>query len=141
MDVKSKKITIQIKDKEYKIESINEHKLLINKIKSILEDQFNLDLTKAKNLYKIYYLDEDGDKLYIKSQEDYNYFVNSVTKLYLEIDESVIENLKKEETSPPSVPTNSSNKELVLLETIRQLTKANEELKKENEIYSEIKTK
>ena len=138
MDVESKKISIQIKDKEYKIESINEHKLLINKIKSILEDQFKLDLAKAKNLYKIYYLDEDGDKLYIKSQEDYNYFVNSVvTKLYLEIDESVIENLKKEET-PPSVPSSSSKKELELLETIRQLTKANEELKKEKEIYSQI---
>ena len=145
MEDKSKKIKIKIKNKEYNIDSVNEVHLLNNEILSLLEKIHKIDLSKAKNLYKVFYFDDDGDKIYIKNKEDYNFFINSSSEIYLEINENEIENIKKEEKNsgfskdpPISIPQGPSSKELELLEQIKQLTKLNEKLKKEKDLYSEM---
>ena len=77
------KITIYLKEKEYKIDKISDLKILNNKIISLLEEIYDKHLSEIKNLYKIYYLDEDSDKTYVKTLEDFKYFINTSSTLYL----------------------------------------------------------
>ena len=78
MDNNQNNIIIYLKGKEYKIDKTNEFQLLNKKIISLLEERYNKNLTKANNLYKIYYLDEDKDKNYIKTPEDFKYFIDTL---------------------------------------------------------------
>ena len=134
------KITIYLKDKEYTIDKANDFKLLNNKIISLLEEKYDEHLTGIKNLYKIYYLDEDGDKIYVKTLEDFKYFINTSSKLYLEVNENIINQMKSEKKlSEFSKKSNSdknknNNNELKLLEKIEELTRRNKNLKKEKDL-------
>ena len=135
------KITIKIKEKEYKINSTSDLKLLNNEIISLLESIYDTNLKDSNNLYKIYYLDEESDKLYIKSVEDYNFFVNNQSKvnlIYLELDENIINKIKSTEKDIKFSETSLSDNELKLLEKIENLSKLNQDLKMEKEIYNKM---
>ena len=91
----SQKITINLKEKGYKIDKASDFKLLNNRILSHLEEIYGKYLIEVKNLYKIYYLDEDGNKIFIKKRS-FKYFINISSKLYLEVNENIINQLKSE---------------------------------------------
>ena len=128
------KITVYLKEKEYEIDKINDFQILNNKIISLLEEIYDKDLTKVNNLYKIYYIDEDNDRTYVKTLEDFKYFINTSSTLYLEANENEINKIKIEKLSNNS----NSDNELKLLEKIEELTRINENLKKEKDLYSEM---
>ena len=134
------KITIYLKEKEYKIDKISDLKILNNKIISLLEEIYGKYLSEVKNLYKIYYLDEDSDKTYVKTLEDFKYFINTSSTLYLEVNEKIINEVKSEKIiSELSKNSNSnSDNELKLLAKIEELTRINENLQKEKDLYSEM---
>ena len=135
------KLTIKLKDKEYKIDYTDDFKTLNNKIKAILEEEYHIKINKINNLYRAYYLDDDKDKNYIKNKEDYGFFINISQELYLEIDEKKIKEIPSEkniELKDKNENENENENELKLLETIKELTKRNEDLKKEKDIYSEM---
>ena len=129
------KLIIKMKDKEYKIDYTDDFKTFNDKIRAILEEEFHTKINQINNLSKIYYLDEDEDKTYIKSKEDYTFFINISQELYLEIDEKKI----KEISSENNIELKDINQnELKLLETIKELTQRNESLKREKDMYSNM---
>ena len=138
MDNISGKIIIKINDKEYLIDSTSDFKLINSKIIDILEEIYKKKLSDSNNLYKIFYFDEDNDKIFIKTQEDYNYFINISSTLILEIDENAIIKIKSTDEIPELQKDSPSDNELILLEKIKELTKINENLKKEKDLYSEM---
>ena len=138
MDNISGKIIIKINDKEYLIDSTSDFKLINSKIIDILEEIYKKKLSDSNNLYKIFYFDEDNDKTFIKTQEDYNYFINISSTLILEIDENAIIKIKSTDEIPGLQKDSPSDNELILLEKIKELTKINENLKKEKDLYSEM---
>ena len=129
------KLIIKMKDKEYKIDYTDDFKTFNDKIRAILEEEFHTKINQINNLSKIYYFDEDKDKTYIKSKEDYTFFINISQELYLEIDEKKI----KEISSENNIELKDINQnELKLLETIKELTQRNESLKREKDMYSNM---
>ena len=58
------KIIIKIKDEEYKIDYISDISLLNQKIMSIIKEKYKITSNQCnKNLYKLFYFDEEDDKL------------------------------------------------------------------------------
>ena len=135
----SGKIKIKIKDKEFEIEFIRDLKTLQDKIISLLEKEYNKKLKDVKNLYKIYYIDEENDRNYIKTSEDYNFFINISDEIFTEVDEELIEGLRSQEADMGGGGNDSnSKKELELMKEIEKLKKENENLKKEKILFNEI---
>jgi hypothetical protein len=135
----SRKIKIKIKDKEFEIEFIRDLKILQDKIISLLEKEYNKKLKDVKNLYKIYYLDEENDRNYIKTPEDYNFFINISEEIFTEVDEELIEKLRRQEADMGGGDIDSNSpKELELMKEIEKLKKENENLKKEKVLFNEI---
>ena len=69
----------------------------------------------SNNLYKLYYLDEDNDKIYIKTAEDYTYFTNTTNIIHTEIDEESINKLKDQEEDKESEPISITENELNMI--------------------------
>ena len=135
----SGKIKIKIKDKEFEIEFIRDLKTLQDKIISLLEKEYNKKLKDVKNVYKIYYIDEENDRNYIKTSEDYNFFINISDEIFTEVDEELIEGLRSQEADMGGGGNDSnSKKELELMKEIEKLKKENENLKKEKVLFNEI---
>lgn len=135
----SGKIKIKIKDKEFEIEFIRDLKTLQDKIISLLEKEYNKKLKDVKNVYKIYYIDEENDRNYIKTSEDYNFFINISEEIFTEVDEELIEGLRSQEADMGGGGNDSnSKKELELMKEIEKLKKENENLKKEKVLFNEI---
>ena len=130
------KLRIKMNDREYELDILYDFNLINKTIISLLEEEYNKKINKTNNLYKIFYFDEDQDKNYIKSQEDYNFFLNITNELHLEVDEKKINEMSSEKDL--NIKENTSEKELVLLEEIKKLKKENEDLKKEKDLYSEM---
>ena len=84
------KLRIKMNDREYELDILYDFNLINKTIISLLEEEYNKKINKTNNLYKIFYFDEDQDKNYIKSQEDYNFFLNITNELHLEVDEKKI---------------------------------------------------
>lgn len=127
------KTKIKLKDKEFEIDFTSELEQFNKDIFSILEKEYKKKLKYTNNLYRLIYFDEDNDKIFIKTQEDYNYFVNISNEVIVEVDENLIsQNSEKE-------PESSNNmNEKNLLEKIEKLSRINEELKKKNDLYDEM---
>ena len=141
MKSESDKIIIKINDKDYKIDSANDIKLLNGKIISLLEELYETKLKNFNNLYKIFYLDDENDKTYIRTQEDYNYFINNLSQIniiYLELDKNFINKIKSIKENNNNIVASPSFNELKLLDQIENLSKINQDLKKEKEIYNKL---
>ena len=113
----SKEIKVKLKDKDkekdFNIVIDEKYETFIKKINSIIEEEYNIKIKETNNLYKIYYFDEDNDKLYIKSEEDFSYFINlDVSNIYLEINDSLINS--------------------IILDEFKKLKKQNDGLKRQN---------
>ena len=135
MSSKVKKITVKIKDKEFQIDYTSDYNLLRNNITTILEKEYKKKLINKNSLFRLYYFDEDNDKLYIKSVEDYTYFTNISSEIFLEYTDSLINQIKSEEEKPI---VNNNDNENDLLEKLEKLSIINEELKKKNNLYNEM---
>ena len=139
----SRKINLKLNTKTFKIDFVTDLDLLNKEIVSILEKEYNKELPKdkANNLFKLFYLDQDGDKFYINNKSDYTYFVNDpMDEIHVEINEFTIKqikltNIKEEKIKTDSV--SSKNNELLLFQKIDELSKLNLELKKEKELSNE----
>ena len=139
MESFSRTINLKIKDKTLNIDLINDLEELNNEIISILEKEYNKSLPKTNNLFKLYYFDEDKDKYFISSKEDYIFFVNgSYNDLFVDINEFSINQVESGKDDLEKIETKLSNaNELALYEKINELSKLNLELKKEKEISNE----
>ena len=139
MESFSRTINLKIKDKTLNIDLINDLEELNNEIISILEKEYNKSLPKTNNLFKLYYFDEDKDKYFISSKEDYTFFVNgSYNDLFVDINEFSINQVESGKDDLEKIETKLSNaNELALYEKINELSKLNLELKKEKEISNE----
>ena len=132
-------IMVKFKDKEYKIDFTNNFNLLLKNLISVLEKEYKKKIKEPTNLFRIYYLDEDNDKLFIKNEQDYTYFTNISSEIFLEINEDAINQISSEEDKEekPKDKIDNENK-LKLLEKIEKLSKINEDLKKKNSLYNEM---
>ena len=132
-------IMVKFKDKEYKIDFTNNFNLLLKNLISVLEKEYKKKIKEPTNLFRIYYLDEDNDKLFIKNEQDYTYFTNISSEIFLEINEDAINQISSEEDieEKPNDKIDNENK-LKLLEKIEKLSKINEDLKKKNSLYNEM---
>jgi hypothetical protein len=136
MESLSRKIKLKIKDKSIDIPLITDFEQLNNEIISILEKEYNQKLPREKKLFNLHYFDEDNDKYFINSVNDYTYFVNgSYNELFVDLNEfsfnNQIDNIEKINKE------SSSENELQLIQKIDELSKINLELKKEKEISNE----
>ena len=133
MESEVPKIKIKLKDKQFEVDFTSELDQFNKDIFSILEKEYKRKLKYANNLYRLLYFDEDNDKIFIKTQEDYNYFINISNEVIVEVDESLIsQNSEKE----PDSLRNENEKNL--LEKIEKLSRINEELRKKNDLYDEM---
>ena len=139
MSSDSRKIDLIIKDKTFQIDFITDLDLLKKEIKSILEKEYNKKLPEEKNLFKLYYFDDDKDKNWISKKEDYLFFVNDpVDNIYVDINEFLINQINssidiKESLDSPI----SKENEIILFQKLDELSKLNLELVKEKEIMKE----
>ena len=136
MESLSRKIKLKIKDKSIDIPLITDFEQLNNEIISILEKEYNQKLPRENKLFNLHYFDEDKDKYFINSVNDYTYFVNgSYNELFVDLNEfsfnNQIDNIEKINKE------SSSENELQLIQKIDELSKINLELKKEKEISNE----
>ena len=69
MSSDSRKINLIIKDKKFEIEFIEDLDLLNEKIISILENEYNKKMPRSNNLFKLYYVDEESDKNFIRASK------------------------------------------------------------------------
>ena len=129
---------IKIKDKDFEIDSITDLKSLHKNVISILEKEYNKKIQESNNLYKLYYLDEDNDKIYIKTPEDYTYFTNNTNIIHTEIDEEAINKLKDPEEDKESEPISITENELNMIKKIEKLKRKNEQLEKEKGLINEM---
>lgn len=129
---------IKIKDKDFEIDSITDLKSLHKNVISILEKEYNKKIQESNNLYKLYYLDEDNDKIYIKTAEDYTYFTNTTNIIHTEIDEEAINKLKDPEEDKESEPISITENELNMIKKIEKLKRKNEQLEKEKGLINEM---
>ena len=127
------KIKIELKDKEFEVDFTSELEQFNKDVISILEKEYKKKIKYTNNLYRLLYFDEDNDKIFIKTQEDYNYFVNISNEVIVEVDDSLIsENIEKKLDSSKNVDEKN------LLEKIEKLNRINEELRKKNDLYDEM---
>ena len=127
------KIKINFKDKKFEVDFTSDLEQFNKDVFSILEKEYKKKLKYANNLYRLLYFDEDNDKIFIKSQEDYNYFINISNEAIVEVDESLIS--QNSEKEPDSL---GNENEKNLLEKIEKLSRINEELRKKNDLYDEM---
>ena len=139
MSSDSRKINLIIKDKKFEIEFIEDLDLLNEKIISILEKEYNKKMPRSNNLFKLYYVDEESDKNFIKSKSDYNYFVNDPSEnIYVDINEFSINQIDSSENDIDIIKNSTSKEnELILFKKIDELSQINLELMKEKEIAKE----
>ena len=141
MSVDSRKINLIIKDKTFQIDFINEFNLLCEKIVSILEKEYNKEIPKANNLFKLYYYDEEKYKNFINSEKDYIYFVNEPAEnIYVDINEFSINQVDSSKNDIDIIQVQNSltkDNELILFKKIDELSKINLDLMKEKEIAKE----
>ena len=139
MSSDSRKINLIIKDKKFEIEFIEDLDLLNEKIISILEKEYNKKMPRSNNLFKLYYVDEESDKNFIKSKSDYNYFVNDPSEnIYVDINEFSINQIDSSENDTDIIKNSTSKEnELILFKKIDELSQINLELMKEKEIAKE----
>ena len=139
MSSDSRKINLIIKDKKFEIEFIEDLDLLNEKIISILEKEYNKKIPRSNNLFKLYYVDEESDKNFIKSKSDYNYFVNDPSEnIYVDINEFSINQIDSSENDIDIIKNSTSKEnELILFKKIDELSQINLELMKEKEIAKE----
>ena len=73
------------------------------------------------------------------NEQDYTYFTNISSEIFLEINEDAINQISSEEDKEekPKDKIDNENK-LKLLEKIEKLSKINEDLKKKNSLYNEM---
>ena len=130
-------IILKIGNKEIPIKIVDNFKQLNEQIIKFLEKEYNNKLDNQKNLYRIYYEDEDKNINYVKSEEDYKFFINGGSEykliLILELDETTISKITLKKDSPPE-----KKQEIVeiiknedLLKTIEQLKQRNENLEEQ----------
>ena len=139
MSSDSRKINLIIKDKKFEIEFIEDLDLLNEKIISILEKEYNKKMPRSNNLFKLYYVDEESDKNFIKSKSDYNYFVNEPSEnIYVDINEFSINQIDSSENDTDIIKNSTTKEnELILFKKIDELSQINLELMKEKEIAKE----
>ena len=139
MSSDSRKINLIIKDKKFEIEFIEDLDLLNEKIISILEKEYNKKMPRSNNLFKLYYVDEESDKNFIKSKSDYNYFVNDPSEnIYVDINEFSINQIDSSENDKDIIKNSTTKEnELILFKKIDELSQINLELMKEKEIAKE----
>ena len=139
MSSDSRKINLIIKDKKFEIEFIEDLDLLNEKIISILEKEYNKKMPRSNNLFKLYYVDEESDKNFIKSKSDYNYFVNDPSEnIYVDINEFSINQIDSSENDTDIIKNSTTKEnELILFKKIDELSQINLELMKEKEIAKE----
>ena len=136
MSSDSRKINLIIKDKKFEIEFIEDLDLLNEKIISILEKEYNKKMPRSNNLFKLYYVDEESDKNFIKSKSDYNYFVNDPSEnIYVDINEFSINQIDSSENDTDIIKNSTTKEnELILFKKIDELSQINLE---KNKIYLE----
>jgi len=139
MSSDSRKINLIIKDKTFQIDFITDLDLLNKEIISILEKEYNKKLPEEKNLFKLYYIDDDKDKNWISKKEDYLFFVNDpVENIYVDINEFLINQINSSKDIKESLDSPSSKEnEIILFQKLDELSKLNLELVKEKEIMKE----
>lgn len=139
MSSDSRKINLIIKDRKFEIEFIEDLDLLNEKIISILEKEYNKKMPRSNNLFKLYYVDEESDKNFIKSKSDYNYFVNDPSEnIYVDINEFSINQIDSSENDIDIIKNSTTKEnELILFKKIDELSQINLELMKEKEIAKE----
>ena len=139
MSSDSRKINLRIKDKSFEIDFITNLDLLNKEIISILEKEYNKKLPEEKNLFKLYYFDDDKDKYFISSEKDYNFFVNDpADDIYVDINEFLINQINSSKDIKESFDASSQKEnELLLFQKLDELSKLNLELIKEKEIVKE----
>ena len=129
-----RKINLKIKEKSFKIDFVTDLDLLNKEIISILEKEYNRELPKANNLFKLYYFDQDNDKFFIGSKSDYTFFVNDpVDTIFVEINEFAINQIELQKNKEEIIEIDSlstKNNELLLYQKIDELSRLNLELKK-----------
>lgn len=131
-------VKIMIKDKDFELDSIKDLKSLHKNVISILEIEYNKKIKESNNLYKLYYIDEDNDKIYIKTPEDFTYFSNTTNVIHTEIDEEAISKLKGQEENKESETISITENELNMIKKIEKLKRKNEQLEKEKGLIKEI---
>ena len=139
MSSDSRKINLIIKDKSFEIDFITDLDLLNEKIISILEQLYNKKLPYEKNLFKLYYFDDEKDKFFITSKTDYKFFVNDpADDIYVDVNEFEINQFNSSTDNKEINDAMSSREnELILFQKINELSKLNLELMKEKEIVKE----
>ena len=139
MSSDSRKINLIIKDKTFQIDFITDLDLLNKEIISILEKEYDKKLPEEKNLFKLYYFDDDKDKNWISKKEDYLFFVNDpVDNIYVDINEFLINQINSSKDIKESLDSPSSKEnEIILFQKLDELSKLNLELVKEKEIMKE----
>ena len=139
MSSDSRKINLVIRDKSFQIDFTTDFDLLNKEIISILESELDKKLQEKKNLYKLYYFDDDRDKYFICNQSDYTFFVNDkLCNIYVDINDFSINQI---DSSKNEIEDNNNtfpkSNEFILYQKIDELSKLNLELKKEKEISNE----
>ena len=139
MSSDSRKINLIIKDKSFEIDFITDLDLLNEKIISILEQLYNKKLPYEKNLFKLYYFDDEKDKFFITSKTDYKFFVNDpADDIYVDVNEFEINQFNSStDNKEINDAISSRENELILFQKINELSKLNLELMKEKEIVKE----